>query len=60
VSLDSGSGRNLTRNLKAQLQLGILWNDRDQGLNAEPDDSGGLYVFLSRGASYTLTTQMQL
>ena len=60
VTLDVGLRYALTRNLNAQLQLNLLWKDHDQGLNAEPDDSGGSYVFLSPGASYALTTHMQL
>ena len=60
VTFDIGLRYALTRNLNAQLQLNLLWKDHDQGLNAEPDDSGGHYVFLSPGASYALTTHMQL
>jgi predicted porin len=60
VTLDIGLRYALTRSLNAQLQLNLLWKDHDQGLNAEPDDSGGSYAFLSPGASYALTKQMQL
>lgn len=60
VTLDVGLRYAMTRSLNAQLQLNLLWKDRDQGLNAEPDDSGGCYVFLSPGASYVLTKQIQL
>jgi hypothetical protein len=60
VMLDVGLRYALTRSLNAQLQLNLLWKDRDQGLNAEPDDTGGSYVFLSPGASYVLTKQIQL
>ena len=60
VTLDVGLRYALTHSLNAQLQLNLLWKDRDQGLNAEPDDTGGSYVFLSPGASYALTAQLQL
>ncbi len=60
VTVDAGLRYALTRGLNAQLQLNLLWKDRDQGLNAEPDDSGGRYVFLSPGASYALTPHWQL
>lgn len=60
VTFDVGLRYALSRSLSAQLQLNLLWKDRDQGLNAEPDDSGGRYVFLSPGASHALTTQLQL
>ena len=60
LSLDTGLRYTLTRNLNAQLQLNLLWKDRDRGLNAEADDSGGRSVFLSPGASYALTTVVQL
>ena len=60
VTLDVGLRYALTRSLNAQLQVNLLWKDHDQGFNAEPDDTGGRYVFLSPGASYTLTTQLQL
>lgn len=60
LSLDAGLRYALTRNLNAQLQLNLLWKDRDRGLNAEPDDSGGRSAFLSPGASYALTTAVQL
>lgn len=60
LSLDAGLRYTLTHNLNAQLQLNILWKDRDQGFNAEPHDSGGHSVFLSPGASYALTAGVQL
>jgi len=60
VTLDVGLRYALTRNLDAQLQLNLLWKDRDRGLNAEPDDSGGHSVFLSPGASYALSDTVQL
>ncbi|HJW82500.1 MAG TPA: transporter [Acidiferrobacterales bacterium] len=60
VALDVGLRYALTRDLNAQLQLNLLWKDRDQGLNAEPDDSGGRSMFLSPGASYAMTTHMRL
>jgi hypothetical protein len=60
LTFDIGLRYALTHSLNAQLQLNLLWKDHDQGLNAEPDDSGGRYVFLSPGASYALTAHWQL
>jgi hypothetical protein len=60
ATLDVGLRYAMTRSLSAQLQLNLLWKDRDQGLNAEPDDSGGRYVFLSPGASYVVTAHWQV
>lgn len=60
VTLDIGARYALSKNLNAQLQLNLLWKDRDQGLNAERDDSGGHSLFISPGASYALNRHWQL
>jgi hypothetical protein len=58
--LDIGLGYALTHKAKALLQLNMLAKDRDQGINAEPDESGGQFVFISPGLSYLLTSHLQL
>ncbi len=41
-------------------QLNALWRSRDQGENAEPEESGGRSLFFSPGLSYTVSPQVQL
>lgn len=43
-----------------QLQLNTLWKDRDRGANAEPEDTGGTYVYLSPGISVAIGQRTQL
>jgi len=53
VSLDAGITHPLgTVHVLAQLNL--LWRGHDTGLNAEPDDSGGKYVYFSPGVAAPL------
>lgn len=59
-SLDIGLGYALSLKARALLQLNMLAKDRDQGVNAEPDESGGQFVLISPGLSYLLTPQWQL
>jgi hypothetical protein len=58
--LDAGLRHALTHNTSAQLQLNLLWKGRDRGGEAEPDDSGGRYVFLSPGLSHAITANLQV
>jgi hypothetical protein len=44
----------------ALLQLNTLVKDRDRGSAAEPEDSGGSFVWLSPGMSYALGRSAQL
>ena len=59
-ALDIGYSYAMTLKAKALLQLNLLAKDRDQGVNAEPEESGGQFVFISPGLSYLLTPQWQL
>jgi len=59
-ALDIGISYAMTLKAKALLQLNMLAKDRDQGVNAEPDESGGQFAFISPGLSYLLTPQWQL
>jgi len=58
--LDIGVSYALTLKAKALLQLNMLAKDRDQGINAEPEESGGQFVFISPGLSNLLTPNVQL
>jgi hypothetical protein len=41
-------------------QLNALWRGRDEGVNAEPEESGGRSLFFSPGVSYTMSPSVQL
>jgi hypothetical protein len=60
LSFDLGLRYAMTHTASAQLQLNFLWKGRDAGINAEPDDTGGRYLFISPGLSYLLGTNTQL
>ena len=60
VLLDIGLRYGVTLKTSALLQLNLHWKDRDQGINAEPDESGGTYLNLSPGLSHLLTPNLQL
>jgi hypothetical protein len=60
LSADAGLRYALNRAASAQLQLNVLWKDRDRGVNAEPDDSGGRFLFLSPGISQALGPDLQV
>lgn len=52
---DVGYARVLGDKLAAVLQLNAVVKARDKGAQAEPDDSGGRFLFLSPGVSYQAT-----
>ena len=60
LSADMGLRYALTLATSAMLQLNLLWKDRDQGINAEPDETGGRYAYLSPGVSHTLSSRLQV
>jgi hypothetical protein len=60
VSLDLGLRRAASDRWSYHLQLNAEHKERDRGNEAEPEDSGGQFVFLSPGASYALTRNLQL
>jgi hypothetical protein len=60
LGLDAGLRHALNQNTSALLQLNLLWKDRDRGAQAEPDDSGGNFVFLSPGLSHAFTASLQI
>jgi len=60
VSVDLGVRYELAQSLALMLQLNTLVKTKDAGNEAEPDDSGGKFVFVSPGVSYSLTRDVQL
>ena len=60
VSVDMGLRYAVTLATSALLQLNLLWKDHDQGVNAEPEESGGRYAYLSPGMSHGFTPRLQL
>ncbi len=60
VSVDIGLRYAVTLDTSVLLQTNLLWKDRDQGVNAEPEESGGSYVYLSPGINHALTPRLQV
>jgi hypothetical protein len=60
VYLDAGYRSNLTSDFAVQMQLNTLIKGVDSGAQAEPEDSGGTFVYLSPGASYALGNNFQI
>ena len=59
TSLDLGYRIEATDKLGLMLQLNLLHRRRDRGSEAEPQNSGGNFAYLSPGASYVLTEKLQ-
>jgi len=59
-TFDVGVNYAATEKLGLLLQLNALWRGKDSGLEAEPEDSGGQYVYLSPGISFMATRNVQL
>lgn len=60
VAFTTGYNQPLIGALTGTVQLNALWKSRDSGENAEPELSGGRYVFISPGVSYAATPAVQL
>lgn len=60
VGFTAGYNQPLIGALTGTLQLNALLRNRDSGANAEPDLSGGRYVFISPGLSYAVSNAVQL
>jgi hypothetical protein len=60
VFLDLGYRYPLTSKLSLQAQLNAVIKSHDYGDNAEPDESGGKYLFFTPGVSYALTKSLQV
>lgn len=59
LGLDAGLRQALGPRFSLMLQLNALARGREQGRAAEPDDSGGRFLFLSPGASLQLSPSLQ-
>ena len=59
VSLDAGMAYPLGA-VHALAQINVLWRGHDTGLNAEPADSGGKYVYFSPGVAVPLGGDTQI
>jgi hypothetical protein len=58
--IDVGTRYEASDQLGLMLQANFLQKGRDKGLQAEPEDSGGTFLYVSPGASWNLTKQLQL
>jgi hypothetical protein len=58
--IDAGYRHGLTDKLGALVQVNFLVKRRDSGAQAEPEDSGGRFVFLSPGLSYAVSDRVQI
>ena len=58
--LNLGYNRWLTSQLGMQLQLNLAYKRPEEGDNAEPELSGGKYVYVSAGLSYDLSHAWQV
>jgi len=59
LSVDAGLRYDLNESVGVMLQVNALYRGRDQGANAEPDDSGGTAGFVSPGISVGLTKDVR-
>jgi hypothetical protein len=60
ITIDFGLRYFVTEAFAANVQLNTRYKRRDSGANAEPDESGGKYVYLSPGLSYGFATGVQI
>ena len=60
ITFDIGMRYLITHSLTGNLQVNTRYKLRDSGANAEPDESGGKYVYLSPGLSYSFGGGIQI
>jgi hypothetical protein len=60
TTVDVGMRYQLAEKVALLLQLNAVWRGRDSGAEAESDDSGGRFVFVSPGISVNVTRNAQL
>src|SRR5262245_2251704 len=60
VAFDLGYRYEATDNLALMLQLNALYKDRDSGSEAEPENSGGKFLFISPGLRFGVGKNVQL
>lgn len=58
--LDAGYTYQLNTRASALLQLNVLVKARDHGAAAEPEDTGGHFIYISPGFSYAIGKTVQL
>jgi hypothetical protein len=58
--LDAGYRYELTDTIGVMIQLNALKRWRDSGSQAEPEDSGGNFVFISPGVSFAVNKTTQI
>lgn len=60
LTLDGGYHYAANHNIGLMAQLNVLIKGKDRGNNAEPNDSGGEFIFLSPGINVVITPSMQV
>ena len=60
ATIDIGYRYEATDKLGLMLQLNTLFKRRDRGAQAEPEDTGGRFVHLSPGLSYSIARRTQI
>jgi len=59
-TVDFGGRWEATQRLGLLLQLNTVWKGHDSGSEAEPNDSGGRYVFISPGITFAITNRVNI
>ena len=60
VTLDLGYRYEASESIGLMIQLNALYRGKDSGVQAEPADTGGRFLFVSPGISYAMTKSTQL
>jgi len=60
VLLDLGGRWEATERVGLLLQLNAVWKGKDSGSEAEPEDSGGRFLFISPGVTFAVTSKVNL
>jgi len=60
AGFDVGYSYRASDKLTLMIQLNALYKDRDEGSEAEPEDSGGKFLFASPGLSYVIARNLQV
>ena len=60
ITVDLGLRYLFTESFAATIQLNTRYKRRDSGDNAEPDESGGKYVYVSPGLTYAFARGFQI
>lgn len=60
LTFDLDLHRTINNQLRVLLQLNSQWRGRDRGDAANPPDTGGIFVYLSPGLSYSLARDLEV